>query len=79
METNKILSGILKALIGGAMGFGIINTMLSDNIEEMQFSFILFIVSGVSLIMVFIFEAEDFPEVEDKDDSVNQEKMQSHE
>ena len=79
METNKILSGILKALIGGAMGFGIINAMLSDNLEEMQFSFMLFIISGVSLIIMFVFEAEDFPEVEDEDNSENQEKMESHE
>lgn len=77
METNKILSGILKALIGGAMGFGIINTILSDNPEEMQFSFMLFVISGVSLIIMFVLEAENFPEVEDN--SENQEKMKSHE
>lgn len=79
METNKILSGILKALISGAMAFGIINTMLSDNLEEMQFSFTLFIISGVSLIIMFVLEAEDFPEVEDADNSENQEKTESHE
>ena len=78
-KTNKILSGILKALISGAMAFGIINTMLSDNLEEMQFSFMLFIISGVSLIIMFVFEAEDFPEVEDEDNSENQEKTESHE
>lgn len=79
METNKILSGILKALISGAMAFGIINTMLSDNLEEMQFSFTLFIISGVSLIIMFVLEAEAFPEVEDADNSENQEKTESHE
>ena len=75
METNRIITGIMKALLCAGMTFGFIWLVFSDDPETRQFSFTLFIISGVLLILLKIFSSVDFPEISDSD---NQEKLESN-